>query len=152
MRLLLSTLILAFLIAPSHAAPNGYGCKEEAELLATKAAELYTKAPKKALSLFQDKNGPFTYKDLYVFVISDKGVFKAHGQTPYLIGKSGYNMKDTRGNTFIQSFLKIKNRDWVTYRWPDNNDSGTVKEKRSYIIRIKDHILGVGYFTKPKTS
>lgn len=143
---ILATILFALLITPAQANHREYCNRDEAELLATKAAEYYQKDEKRALASFQNKNSSFFYNDLYVFVIDDRGVFIAHGEKPFLIGKSGYKMRDIKGKTFIQDFLKIKTKGWVSYKWPDMRDEGNIKEKRSFIIRIKNKILGVGFF------
>lgn len=147
--IIFTALITSLFAFATHAAYKEYCCEDEAKLMSIKAAQYYRDAPVKALAAFQNKNSNFFYNDLYVFVIDKRGIFKAHGEQPHLIGKSAYNMKDTKGTPFIQAFLKVEKRGWVEYEWPDNRDTGKIKTKRSYIIKMDDAILGVGFFVNP---
>src|SRR6266852_6164226 len=51
---------------------------------------------------FNQKQGPWVWKDTYIFVVDcDKKVFAAHPIKADLIGKDIMSVKDTRGNTFL---------------------------------------------------
>jgi len=134
-------------LAVSPASASGkYGTKEEAQAMAEKAAALYKAEGAKALEKFQDKNGPFFDRDLYVFVIDKDGVFLAHGTKPALVGKNSIALKDADGFEFMKAFLAVKDKDWVDYKWGDPTDGNKVKDKSSYIIRVGDDVVGVGYY------
>lgn len=144
---LLGVVICLTLLGSAPVAANDkYGTKEEAQALCEKAAEILKADKKKALEAFQDKNGEFFSKDLYVFVNDKEGVFIAHGTKPALVGKSGLAMKDANGFEFVKAFLEVKDKGWVDYKWGDPTDNNKVKDKSSYIIRVGDDIVGVGYY------
>lgn len=137
--------LILFALSPSFAAGT-HGTKEEAKALSEKAAALLKTDPKQALTAFQDKNGEFIDRDLYVFVLDKQGTFLAHGAKPALIGKKGMAMKDSNGFEFIRAFLDVTKDGWVDYRWPDPTDGNKIKDKSSYIVRVGDDVVGVGYY------
>jgi len=132
--------------APSVFAEGKYGSKEEAQAMAEKAAALYKTEGTKAFAQFQDKGGPFFNKDLYVFVIDKDGVFLAHGTKPALVGKNSIALKDANGFEFMKAFIAVKDSGWVDYKWGDPTDNNKVKDKSSYIIRVGNDVVGVGYY------
>ena len=115
--------------------------------MAEKAATLLReKGPQEAYAKFQAKDGGFIDRDLYVFVLDNNGLFTAHGVKPVLIGKGGFDMKDVSGFPFIKAFVDVKDAAWVDYKWPDASDNNKVKDKASYIVRVGDLVVGVGYY------
>lgn len=142
-------LAIALLLAPVVYADDVHGTKDEAQAMAEKAAALLEQnkaTPEKAYAQFQDKSSPFFYKDLYVFVVDDKGLFTAHGAKPVLVGKGGFDMKDVAGFALIKAFVDVKDKGWVDYKWPDSADNNKVKDKSSYIIKVGALSVGVGYY------
>ncbi len=142
----LALIIGLFVLSASPVFAANVGTKEEAQAMCEKAAALLKQDKKKALETFQDKNSEFFNKDLYVFVNDAKGTFIAHGTKPALIGKDGSVMKDANGFEFVKAFLEVKDKAWVDYKWGDPTDNNKVKDKSSYIIRVGDDIVGVGYY------
>ncbi|MGE4352397.1 MAG: cache domain-containing protein [Bdellovibrionales bacterium] len=127
-------------------AEGTHGTKEEAQAMAEKAAALVKENPDEAFKTFQKKDSGFIDRDLYVFVFDKDGTFKAHGAKPVLVGKGGLAMKDVSGYPFVKAFLEVKDTDWVDYKWPDVTDNGKIKEKSTYVIKVGDYTVGVGYF------
>lgn len=147
LRFMLCLLCAAVFWTSGAEASATHGTREEAQAMCEKAAALVkSDGLEKAQAKFQDKNGGFMDRDLYVFVLDNKGVFTAHGAKPVLIGKGGMEMKDINGFEFIKAFVAVKDKAWVDYKWPDIMDNNKVKDKSSYIIRENDHVIGVGYF------
>ncbi len=144
----IAVFLCVFAFAPLRAdAAPAHASREEAQAMCEKAAELIkTEGLEKAVAKFQDKNGGFMDRDLYVFMLDDKGVFVAHGAKPVLIGKGGMDMKDVNGFGFIKAFIDVKDKAWVDYKWPDITDNNKIKAKSTYIIRVGGHVVGVGYF------
>ena len=138
--------LMVLAVSPAYAADADKGGKEEAKAMCEKAAALMKTDLTKAFAAFQDKNGEFFSKDLYVFVNDPKGVFLAHGTKPALVGKGGASMKDANGFEFVKAFLEVKDKGWVDYKWGDPTDGNKIKDKSSYIIRVGDNIVGVGYY------
>jgi len=136
--------LMTFLSSPTFAADHG--SREEAQAMAEKAAALVKTNPETAFAKFQEKDGGFIDRDLYVFVFDNKGNFKAHGAKPVLVGKGGLAMKDVSGFAFVQAFIDVKDKAWVDYKWPDATDNGKIKEKSTYVIKAGEYTVGVGYF------
>lgn len=144
----IATLLLGFatfLSAPAQA-DSTHGNKEEAQAMATKAAALVKANPEEAFKKFQEKDGGFIDRDLYVFVFDKDGNFKAHGAKPVLVGKGGLAMKDVSGFPFVKAFLEVKDTAWVDYKWPDVTDNGKIKDKSTYVTKVGEYTVGVGYF------
>ncbi len=135
------------LLSPFAAhADSTHGSREEAKVMAEKAAALVKANPDEAFKKFQEKDGGFIDRDLYVFVFDKEGNFKAHGAKPVLVGKGGLAMKDVSGFPFVKAFLEVKDTGWVDYKWPDVTDNGKIKDKSTYVIKVGDYTIGVGYF------
>jgi signal transduction histidine kinase len=142
--LMLCLIVLA--LSPASASDQK-ATREEAKAMAEKAATLLkAEGPEKASVKFQDKDGGFIDRDLYVFVLDGKGVFVAHGAKPVLVGKGGLEMKDVTGFPLIHAFMDVKDSGWVDYKWPDATDSNKIKDKSTYVIKVGEYTLGVGYY------
>lgn len=141
-------LVIAITLSASAALASAtHATKEEAQAMCEKAVALIkSDGLEKAVAKFQDKNGGFIDRDLYVFVLDDKGDFAAHGAKPVLVGKGGLDMKDVSGFEFIKAFIAVKDKAWVDYKWPDIMDNNKIKAKSTYVIREGNHVVGVGYF------
>lgn len=144
----LASLLLALsaFIATPVQAYSTHGSKDEAKAMAEKAAALVKSNPEEAFKKFQEKDGGFIDRDLYVFVFDSQGNFKAHGAKPVLVGKGGLAMKDVSGFPFVQAFMDVKDTAWVDYKWPDIVDNSKIKTKSTYVIKVGEYTLGVGYF------
>lgn len=126
-----------------------YGTKEEALAMAERAAVLLKAERDNALKAFTEKAPGFSDKDLYVFALDKDGVFIAHGARAILVGKPSKEMADVSGHRFVEAFLAVKETGWVRYKWPDILDEGKIKDKSSYIIRVGEDVVGVGYYENP---
>ncbi|MDD3289005.1 MAG: cache domain-containing protein [Alphaproteobacteria bacterium] len=140
----LSLFVAVLMSSPVMAAERG--TREEAMAMAEKAAALVKAEGDRAFSKFQDKNGGFIDRDLYVYAFDRTGLIKAHGAKPVLIGKSVASMKDVTGFSFMQSMLDVKETGWVDYKWPDAADKDKIKDKSSYVVRVGNYLISVGYY------
>ncbi len=75
------------------------------------------------LSPFQQKQGPWVWKDTYIFVEDcDKKVQAAHPIKPELVGTDFVSLKDTKGKTvFPADFCDAAKKPsgvWFEYWWP----------------------------------
>jgi cytochrome c len=146
-RLIVSTLAAMMLCGQSvHAA--GQATPDEAKAMAIKAAE-YLKAngPEKAFPEFSNKDGPWHDRDLYVVVMSDKGVLLANDTNPGMVGKSLINLKDVDGKAFVLDEIAIKDAGWISFKWR-NPLTNSVEPKTQYEVRVGDMLVGVGAFGK----
>ena len=86
-----------------------------------------------ALQKIGDPNGPFVWKDTYVFCISaDNGYVTAHPIKPKLVGKDLTGIKDINGKMFFLEFLNIareKGEGWVSYMWPKPEEKEPFSQK-----------------------
>lgn len=126
--------------------------KEECIAKANKAAELVQSAGlETALETINDKNGPFVWKDTYVFVL-DLGSTEiaAHPIKPGLIGKNLMALKDVNGKMFFAEFVntaKNGGEGWVSYMWPKPGEK-TPSPKVTYVYRVpgSDAVMLAGVY------
>ena len=127
------------------------GAPEEARDLLGRAAAALRADPKEALAAFNNPSSRFTHYDLYVFVVGiNDGKFYAMGANPGLVGLDVKDLKDAAGKPIIQDMIAIvkdKGTGVYDYVWrnPANNK---VEPKHSYIERVDDYLIGVGYYTR----
>jgi cytochrome c len=127
------------------------GAPEEARDLLDRAAAALRANPKEALAAFNNPSSRFTHYDLYVFVVGlNDGKFYAMGANPGLVGLDVKDLKDAAGKPIIQDMMTIvkeKGSGEYDYVWrnPANNK---VEPKHSYVERVDDYLVGVGYYTK----
>jgi cytochrome c len=144
----LVALAALLLLAPAAQAEDRATTKD-AEMLVHKAVAFLKKEGKeKAFPVFSDPKGPFTYRDLYIFVIDFKGVVLAHGTKKELIGKNDFNRKDPTGKLFTQAMIKTaqeKGSGWEEYKF-ENPATGKIETKVAYAERVDDFFVGCGAF------
>ena len=140
---------LALLGIHFGAVAAGNGSADEAKAMVEKAVKLLEAQGKdKAFAAFNDSNGAFVDRDLYVFVLDMQGVTVSHGVNKALIGKSLLNVKDADGKNFIQEMLNVANgtgAGWVDYKWP-NPTTKKVEPKSSFVKKSGDVVVGVGIY------
>jgi signal transduction histidine kinase len=105
-----------------------------------------------ALKQVGDKNGPFVWKDTYVFAITaDQAISVAHPITPTLIGKNLLHVKDINGVLIFAEMAKVASSadgyGWVDYMWPKPGEK-TPTPKHSYIEKVPgtNVAFGAGYW------
>ncbi len=138
--------LLAFL--KSLDAPARDHAKEAEVLLSQAVDKLKADGPEKAFAAFNDHNGDFVKGELYVFVFTMKGKYMASGANPSLVGQNAYNLKDAAGKYIVRSMINVVNAQGsgsVSYVWLNRADN-KVETKHSFIQRVGDYIVGVGYY------
>lgn len=107
-------------------------CKQAAEMVGEKGLDA-------ALTAIMDKNGPFVWKNSYVFCIDmEKKANIAHPIKPKLIGKNLMHVKDVNGKLFFAEFIntaKNSGAGWVDYMWPKPGEKKPVP-KTTYVYRV----------------
>ena len=93
------------------------------------------------LAEFNQKDGPWVWKDTYVFVMNcEAGVMSAHPIKATLVGKEVLPVKDTKGNLFFSKLCTAAgkpNGGWVEYWWPKPGaEEGS--RKITYIIEAEN--------------
>ena len=129
----------------SAASAQQSGTAADARTLLTKGVAAVKADKAGALAKFDDPNGGFKDRDLYVFCFdSTSGIFLAGP----LKGKDVKTAKDSTGKAFGQEMLdKAKDGEVVTvdYMFPRPNTTAPVA-KESFVEGIGDIACGVGYY------
>ncbi len=118
--------------------------KEAAQMVADKGLDA-------AIAAINKKDGPFVWKDSYVFLMDLDGKMLAHPMSPALIGKNLLEMKDKapeNGKFLFKEFVEVakgKGDGWVEYTWANPGDPKP-RPKITYIYRVpgKDLFVGAG--------
>ncbi len=128
--------------------------KDECVAKTKEAAKLITdKGMDAAIAEINKKDGPFFWKDSYVFLMDLDGKMLAHPMSPSLIGKNLLDMKDKavppeKGKHLFKEFVEVakgKGDGWVQYMWANPGDPKP-RNKITYIYRVpgKDVFAGAG--------
>ena len=139
----------AFLAFAPAALADERATTKEAETMVHQAVGFLKKeGPEKALAVFSDPKGAFTYRDLYVFVLDTTGVMRAHGTKKELVGKNELQRKDGTGKLFTREMVelaKAKGSGWVEYKFV-NPANGQLENKVAFVERAGDLIVCCGAF------
>ncbi len=137
----LAAAALALLLPAAALGADERATTKEAEMMVHKAVDFLKKEGKeKALPVFSDPKGAFTYRDLYIVVLDPKAVVLAHGAKKELIGKDNWNLKDPDGKLFAREMVQMaesKGKGWTEYKF-QNPASGKVEQKVAYVERVGD--------------
>jgi cytochrome c len=121
------------------------------EAASTLAKSLATKPPAAALEQFDQKQGPWVWKDTYIFVVDcNQAVIAAHPVNPELIGKDATSLLDTQGHPFfwwVCDALKKPSGIWLQYWWPKPGQKEGSR-KISYALRADNtqYVVGAGVY------
>lgn len=141
--------MILFLIGPAwaeSATPDEVitKCHEAAKFIRDNGIEA-------AMKSIGDKNGPFVWKDTYVFLMNMDGKMLAHPMKPALTKKETLvEVKDTAGKPLFLEFIEVANnkgRGWVDYMWPKPGQDDPA-HKTSFIYRVPgtQYIVGAGIY------
>jgi cytochrome c len=140
--------LMCFNFTPAaHAAERG--TPAEATALVQKAvAFLKANGKEKAYAEFNNPNGQFKDRDLYIFVIDMTGLEWANGANQKIVGKNVMDLKDAEGKPMVKNMLDLANakgKGWVDYKWP-NPINKTVDSKSSYVEKYDDVVVACGVY------
>jgi cytochrome c len=145
--------VLAFYFAATmiaraaHAA--GEATPEEARALAERAASHFREAgPGKAIADFNDANGGYVDRELFVVVYDPEHKIVGSYGVPVLRGKDATLLKDVEGKEFGKEIIAVakgQGSGWVEYRMT-NPLTKKVGLKRSWVVGLGDYVLFVGAF------
>jgi len=122
--------------------------REAASSLARSAA---TQPAAAALAPFDQKQGPWVWKDTYIFVVDcGQAIIAAHPVNPELIGKDATSLLDTQGHPFfwwVCDALKKPSGIWLQYSWPKPGQKEGSR-KISYALRAGNtqYVVGAGIY------
>ena len=104
-----------------------------------------------SLTPFNQKDGPWVWKDTYIFVLDcSKNTMAAHPIKPELVGKDTTQMTDTKGNKFFGQLCAAKQTPsgaWVEYWWPKPGEKeGSRKISYALQARGTPYVVGAGIY------
>jgi len=136
-------------VAALQATASNRGTADEAKALVKRAIEeIKAVGPEKAFAEFNDKNGKFVDRDLYIFVRSMDGNTVSHGANMGMIGHTSLALKDADGKLYNKEMIELastKGSGWVDYRWV-NPVEKQIQQKSSYIEKVGDYVVGAGFY------
>ena len=137
------------------AAPAGAqtATKADAKAFVEKAVvSLKTEGPDKFLQSVTSPKGTFHFaeganKGLYIFVYDEKGVVKAHGARPELVGRNRWADKDPDGKPWIQDWTRLvqeKGSGWIEYKEYNPAAGNKLMKKASFVALHGGLVIGCG--------
>ncbi|WP_372397279.1 cache domain-containing protein [Azospirillum sp. HJ39] len=136
-------------LASVSAAAQTFATKDEAVAMVGKAvAHLKSAGKDKALAAFNDKNGGFTDRDLYVVVYDFSGRCIAHGANLKLIGKDLIDAQDIDGKLYVKERIELANSKpsfWQDYKFT-NPTNKKVEPKQMYCEVASENIVCAGVY------
>lgn len=148
MKKLLTALAAALALSGAALAEERATPQDAEELVKTGIAYFKKHGAEKAFKEFQNRNGPFVYKDLYLALYDLKGKCVAHGADAGRVGKDFMDAKDPDGKTFIKERIEVakaKGKGWQDYKFK-NPANGKVEQKTSYFELAGDVIFTAGAY------
>jgi cytochrome c len=115
------------------------------------AANTLAQSGETGLAQFDKKEGPWVWKDTYIFVFDCvKATIAAHPIRPDLIGKDTTGLRGTKGAEFFPKLCqatKTPSGVWVEYWWPKPGEKKGSR-KVSYALKAGDtpYIVGAGIY------
>lgn len=119
-------------------------CQDAAKMIQEKGIDAGIKA-------IGSKEGPYVWKDTYVFLMDLDGKMLAHPMSPQLTERKDLlQTKNTDGKMIFVDFIKLANEKgsgWVDYMWPKPGQEKPV-EKSTYIYRVPgtQYLVGAGIY------
>lgn len=133
------------------ASDSGKATKEECMAKCKEATELIQKAGlDAALKQMNDPNGPFIWKDSYVFCFRVEDFKILAHRVPRIIGWNVKNYRSADGKLIFQEMAKAANATgsgWITYDYLRRGEE-KARPKTAYFLKVpgKNFIVGAGYY------
>jgi signal transduction histidine kinase len=148
---IVSAVLIVFFLA-ANAVAEDVATKEECVVRCHEAAALInSKGIEEAAKIIGDSNGPFVWKDSYVFLMDMNGKMLAHPIQPELTQKEHLLlMTDPTDKALFVHFVNLARNTghgWVEYMWPKPGKT-TPSKKLTYIYRVpnQDVFVGAGVY------
>lgn len=150
---LIKSVLMAMLLAVGLSMPAmasaERGTKEEAKAMVERAAAYLKEHGKdKAVAEFNNPNGQFIDRDLYIFAMNMEEIRLAHGKNQKLVGLSIEDFKDVDDKPYGKEIMEIgrtKGSGWVDYKFTDPVTK-KIGEKTSYVLREGDVVIAAGAY------
>ncbi|HRL22470.1 cache domain-containing protein [Alcaligenes sp. SDU_A2] len=129
--------------------------ENQAKELLDEAVSRYFQDPELALRQFANRQGAFTRRDLYVFVLDiPSRTVVLNGANRSFDGKPVTDFKDLHGKMFLVDMLADVDRNVIhaiDYDWM-NPETRRVERKRAFYQRVGDALIGVGSYHPAQAS
>lgn len=102
----------------------------------------------KAIAEFNNPQGQFVDRELYIVALDLNGVVLASGANPKLAGKNLLEIKDSSGKAFVREqvdIAKSKGKGWVDFLWV-NPVSKNIEPRSTYLEKVDDYFVLSGVF------
>ena len=136
---------------------NPHSTSDEARAMLAKAVDAIKQDPKAAFARINDINGGFIHDDVYAFVVGiNDHVMYASGGTPRLVGRKVDNVTDVTGQRIFPASVEVakaaaKGTGELRYTWL-NPVTHRQENKITYLERVGDYAVGVGYYPEQTTK
>jgi len=142
-------IVIVFLtVTSAYAQGYGVGTPLEAKKIVEKAVEyIQVNGEVSALKEFNNPNGKFQWRDLYVFAYDLKGVMMGH-PNPKLLGRNLYQEPDIKGKFFRKEIVYLSNNmdsGWVDYTYL-NQMTQQEEPKITYFQKVGNLIVCCGAY------
>jgi cytochrome c len=150
-KIILVVLGLTLLGASRFAAGQEKATPQEVIQKVHAAANALSQSGESGLAQFDQRHGPWVWKDTYIFVFDcAKGTTAAHPIRPDLVGKDARSLKGAKGTEFFPKFCEATTHPagvWVEYWWPKPGEK-QASRKVSYGLRADNtpYVVGAGIY------
>ena len=139
--------LLTFAAVPALQAQDRATAAEAEAMLAGAIAHYTDVGRDQALADFNDADGDFRDRDLYVFCVGPDDTMVAH---PTIVGTDVTTLADADGleiGNHIISIGRESGSGTLDYRWA-NPTTGEVEDKSTFIEAVGDDVCAVGYYVE----
>jgi signal transduction histidine kinase len=147
--MVLAGIMLSFaLSADEQTKEKQHGTAEEAQALVAKAIAYYDDTnPETAFAAFNNREGEFVDRDLYIFVYGPDRTIVSHGADVNLIGTPVDTLIDINGKPFGAAIQDEATEEgvWVEYTWY-NPVGRELHPKSSWIVLHDGYRFGAGIY------
>jgi len=130
--------------------------RDKAIVMVKRAVEhLRRQGAQRALAEFSDPRGAFVEGDFYIVVLDARGVVRANGGNPSIVGRNDWDSIDADGKKQTQALIATaqeRGMGWVDYRWPNPKKGGKVELKSTYCELVEDLVVGCGVYREERSS
>lgn len=148
LRLVGAALAVAVCQVPAIAAGEQQS-REDAVAFVKKATDYIKRNGKdKAIAEFNNPQGQFVDRELYIVALDLNGVVLASGANAKLVGKNLIEIKDGSGKAFVREQIDIaksKGKGWVDFLWI-NPVSKKMEPRSTYLEKVDDYFVLSGVF------
>jgi signal transduction histidine kinase len=135
-------------VAPAFASEGNATPAEATAMVKKGVSYLKANGKDKTYAAINDKQGPFTDRDLYLVIYGLDGTVRAHGANEKMIGKNLIDLKDVDGKAFVKERVEMaqaKPTFWQDYKFT-NPTTKKIEPKSMYCERVDDAVLCGGIY------